>query len=97
MAALFLQLGGRGGKLHALGGDFAAQGGEHHKLVRDINDPNGEPAEYMAKAALLLATEPLDKVSGRVTYSQVLLKEYGIIDEAKGIGTQMQGTGYSRI
>ncbi|MCH8813787.1 MAG: SDR family NAD(P)-dependent oxidoreductase [Chloroflexi bacterium] len=69
----------------------------HHKLVRGIDDPDGEPAEYMAKAALILATEPLDKVSGRVTYSQVLLKEYGVIDEAKGIGTQIQGTGYSRI
>ncbi len=69
----------------------------HHKLVRGIDDPAGEPPAYMAKAAVILATEPLDEVSGRVTYSQVLLKEYGIIDEAKGIGTEMQGTGYSRV
>jgi NAD(P)-dependent dehydrogenase (short-subunit alcohol dehydrogenase family) len=69
----------------------------HHKLVRGIDDPAGEPPEYMAKAAVILATEPVDKVSGRVTYSQLLLKEYGVIDEARGIGTEMQGTGYSKI
>ena len=31
----------------------------------------------MAHAALLLATEPLDKTTGRVTYSQEILKEFG--------------------
>ena len=30
----------------------------------------------MAHAALLLATEPLDKTTGRVTYSQEILKEF---------------------
>ena len=40
----------------------------------------------MAKAALLLATEPLDKVTGRVTYSQEILAEFGWIDNAKGTG-----------
>jgi hypothetical protein len=51
----------------------------------------------MAKAALLLATEPLDKVSGRVTYSQQILKEFGWIDEAKGGGVERKGSGYSQI
>jgi hypothetical protein len=54
----------------------------------------------MAKAALLLATEPLDKVSGRVTYSQQILKEFGWIDEAKGTGVgdaARAGSGYSQI
>lgn len=69
----------------------------HHKLVTGLDDPSGEPPEYMAKAALILATEPQEKVSGRVTYSQVLLKEYGQIDEARGVGTEVPGTGYSRI
>jgi hypothetical protein len=51
----------------------------------------------MAKAALLLATEPLDKVTGRVTYSQQILKEFGWIDEARGRGAQTRGSGYSEI
>jgi citronellol/citronellal dehydrogenase len=42
--------------------------------------PNLEPVDYMAQSALLLATEPLDAVSGRVTYSQQLLHEYGMVD-----------------
>jgi NAD(P)-dependent dehydrogenase (short-subunit alcohol dehydrogenase family) len=70
-----------------------------HRLVRGLDDPRGEPPEYMAKAALLLATEPLDKVTGRVTYSQLILKEFGWIEEAHGIGVDgpRTGTGYSQI
>lgn len=44
------------------------------------DDPNSEPVEMMAKAALLLITEPLDKVTGRITYSQQLLEEFGLLD-----------------
>ena len=69
----------------------------HHKLVSGLDDPRGEPTEIMAKAALLLATEPLDKVTGRVTYSQEILKEFGWIDDAHGVGVDVPGTGYSRI
>lgn len=69
----------------------------HHHLVQSLDDPAGEPPEYMAKAALILATEPQDKVSGRVSYSQVLLKEYGQIEKAQGAGVDFPGTGYSRI
>jgi NAD(P)-dependent dehydrogenase (short-subunit alcohol dehydrogenase family) len=72
----------------------------HHRLVTGLDDPSGEPPELMAKAALLLATEPLDKVTGLVTYSQLLLKEYGWLDEARGIGVDADrpvGSGYSRI
>ena len=71
-----------------------------HKLVKSLDDPRGESPELMAKAALLLATEPLDKVSGRVTYSQQILKEFGWIDEAKGTGVgdaARAGSGYSQI
>jgi NAD(P)-dependent dehydrogenase (short-subunit alcohol dehydrogenase family) len=70
-----------------------------HRLVSSMDDPQGEPPELMAKAALLLATEPLDKVTGLVTYSQPLLKEFGWITEAKGIGVDPDrpGSGYSRI
>jgi citronellol/citronellal dehydrogenase len=69
----------------------------HHHLVTGKEDPNGEPPEWMARATLLLATEPLDKVTGRVTYSQVLLKEYGLIDKGQGIGFDREGSGYSKV
>ncbi len=72
-----------------------------HKLVSGMDDPRGEPPELMAKAALLLATEPLDKVTGRVTYSQQILSELDWIskEEAKGTGTtpERRGSGYSQI
>ncbi len=70
-----------------------------HKLVSGMDDPRGEHPSLIAKAALLLASEPVDKVTGRVTYSQQILKEYGWIDEAKGTGVDLQrlGSGYSRI
>ena len=75
----------------------ATPGTVHHHLVRDMDDPRAEPVEWMARATLLLATEPLAKVSGRVTYSQELLREYGLIDEAKGLGIDRDGSGYSKI
>lgn len=70
-----------------------------HNLVSGIDDPRGEHPELMAKAALLLASEPLDDVTGRVTYSQQILKEYGWLDEAKGTGVPggRAGSGYSQI
>ncbi len=70
-----------------------------HNLVTGIDDPRGEHPELMAKASLLLATEPVEDVSGRVTYSQQILKEYGWIDEATGTGTAAgrEGSGYSLI
>ncbi len=55
-----------------------------------------EPVEYMARAVYLLATEPHEKVAGRVTYSQQILKEYGLIQEAHGTGAAQPGTGYSQ-
>jgi NAD(P)-dependent dehydrogenase (short-subunit alcohol dehydrogenase family) len=71
----------------------------HHKLVSGLDDPRGEHPELMAKAALLLATEPLDKVTGRVTYSQQILKEFGWIEQGQGTGVdpKMKGSGYSQV
>lgn len=69
----------------------------HHKLVRGENDPNAEPPEVMARAALLLATEPLEKITGRVCYSQQILKEFGWTEAAKGIGVDFPGSGYAQI
>ncbi len=75
----------------------ATPGTIHHHLVTGKDDPDGEPVALMARATLLLATEPLDKVTGRVTYSQVLLKEYGLLEKGSGIGFEREGSGYSKI
>ncbi len=69
----------------------------HHKLVTGIDDPRGEPPIVMARAALLLASEPALKVNGRVTYSQQILEEFGWIDQAQGRGVTIKGSGYSQI
>jgi NAD(P)-dependent dehydrogenase (short-subunit alcohol dehydrogenase family) len=69
----------------------------HHGLVTGLDDPRGEPPGLMARAALLLATEPLDRVTGRVTYSQQILKELGELPEARGRGVDRRGSGYSEI
>ncbi len=50
----------------------------------------------MTQAALLLATEPLEKVTGRVTYSQEILAEFGWIEDGEGLGIDRPGSGYSR-
>jgi NAD(P)-dependent dehydrogenase (short-subunit alcohol dehydrogenase family) len=69
----------------------------HHKLVASLDDPRGEPPLLMARAALLLATEPIDRVTGRVTYSQQILREFGWIAEARGRGVDTRGSGYSEV
>ena len=69
----------------------------HHKLVSGLDDPKGEAPLLMAQAALLLASEPPERVSGRVTYSQQLLKEFGWIEDGRGRGVSTRGTGYSEI
>jgi NAD(P)-dependent dehydrogenase (short-subunit alcohol dehydrogenase family) len=69
----------------------------YHKLVSGLDDPRGEPPLLMARAALLLATEPVARVSGRVTYSQQILREFGWIETARGRGVDSRGSGYSEI
>jgi len=69
----------------------------YHKLVKGIDDPQGERPEYMARAVLLLATEPAEKINGRVTYSQQILGEYGLLKNPTGRGVTIKGTGYSEI
>jgi len=69
----------------------------YHKLVSDMADPKGEPPILMARAALLLASEPAAKVNGRVTYSQQILGEYGLIDAPTGRGVTIKGSGYSQV
>jgi citronellol/citronellal dehydrogenase len=69
----------------------------YHRLVSGMDDRRGEPPTMMARAALLLASEPAEKVNGRVTYSQQILKEFGWIDKAVGRGVDSPGSGYSQI
>jgi NAD(P)-dependent dehydrogenase (short-subunit alcohol dehydrogenase family) len=69
----------------------------YHRLVSGMDDPRGEAPALMAQAALLLATEPLDRVTGRVTYSQQILKELGWIAAARGRGVDTRGSGYSEV
>ncbi|MEL0112640.1 MAG: SDR family NAD(P)-dependent oxidoreductase [Rickettsiales bacterium] len=69
----------------------------HHKLVDSMDDPKGEPPSMMANASLLLATEPVEKVNGRVTYSQMILGEFGWIENPVGRGIDSRGSGYSEI
>jgi NAD(P)-dependent dehydrogenase (short-subunit alcohol dehydrogenase family) len=69
----------------------------HHRLVTSMDDPRGEPPLLMAQAALVLATEPLDRTTGRVTYSQPLLHEFGLLKEARGRGVDTRYSVYSPI
>ena len=57
-----------------------------HNLVTGYDDPRGEHPNVLARAVLLLATEPLDAVSGRVCYSQQLLREFGWTENGSGPG-----------
>ena len=58
-------------------GIVASPGVLFHKLIKDDTDPRAEPIGYMAKAALILACCDPKTLTGRVTYSQPLLKEHG--------------------
>jgi citronellol/citronellal dehydrogenase len=69
----------------------------YFKLVDSIDDPKGEHPDLMAKASLLLASEPPAKVNGRVCYSQEILGEFGWMDGAKGRGVNLPGSGYSQV
>ncbi|HEX9749098.1 MAG TPA: SDR family NAD(P)-dependent oxidoreductase [Methylomirabilota bacterium] len=69
----------------------------YHRLVTGLDDPRGESPLLMARAALLLATEPAERVSGRVTYSQQILREFGWIETGRGRGVDTRGSGYSEM
>jgi citronellol/citronellal dehydrogenase len=50
----------------------------HHHLTTGDDDPNAEPSSVMAAAALELSYRPVSELTGRIAYSQDLLKELGI-------------------
>jgi len=68
-----------------------------HGLARSEADAHVEPIQYMADAALLLCSEPCERISGRVTYSQEILAEYGLLSKARGVGGERPGSGFSRM
>ena len=68
-----------------------------HGLMEGRDESDAEPPETMARAALLLSSEPLDQVTGRVTYSQQILKEFGWVKDGRGTGVETPGSGYSQI
>ena len=70
-----------------------------HNLVSGYDDPRGEHPNVLARAVLLLATEPLDRVAGRVGYSQQLLVEFGWDAAGSGPGLDAEApvSGYSRM
>jgi len=75
----------------------ATPGTVYYGLRKSLDDPSGEPVSMMADTALLLATEPLDRVTGRVTYSQEILKEFGWIADGQGFGVTVPGSGFSQM
>ncbi|MBM3342646.1 MAG: SDR family NAD(P)-dependent oxidoreductase [Betaproteobacteria bacterium] len=75
----------------------ATPGTIYHKIASGMDDPRAEPPSHMARAALLLASEPAATVNGRVTYSQQILGEYKLLDKPTGRGVTTQGSGYSQI
>lgn len=75
----------------------ATPGTVYHKLMASMDDPRGEPQSYMARAALLLVSEPAEQINGRVTYSQQILGEHGLLDKPTGRGVTSKGSGYSQI
>ena len=50
----------------------------HHKLDQRVPKERHEPVEWMAEAALVLCSRDPKTLTGRITYSQELLKEFGI-------------------
>jgi len=75
----------------------ATPGTIYHKIASGMDDPRAEPPALMARAALLLASEPAAQINGRVTYSQQILGEYGLLDKPRGRGVTSKGSGYSQI
>ena len=67
-----------------------------HNVISE-GHPDSEPGSVMAEAVVLLATEPVEKVAGRVCYSQQLLAEYGRIENPRGHMADEPGSGYAQI
>ncbi len=58
-------------------GVVATPGVVHHKLIPPGREDMAEPVEVIAEAALALCTGTVDTLTGKITYSKVLLEELG--------------------
>jgi NAD(P)-dependent dehydrogenase (short-subunit alcohol dehydrogenase family) len=53
-------------------------GVKHHELDKRVPIERHEPVEVMAEAALLLCSREQKELTGRIAYSQDLLREFGV-------------------
>ena len=67
-----------------------------HNVISE-GHPDSEPGSMMAECVLLLATEPVERVAGRVCYSQQLLAEFGRLGNPRGHMIDEPGSGYAEI
>ena len=67
-----------------------------HNVISE-GHPDSEPGSYMADCVVILATEPVERVAGRVCYSQQLLAEYGRLENPRGHMADEPGSGYAQI
>lgn len=74
-------------------------GAVFNQVLAGPEDPRAEPLKYMPEAIYLLATLPVDDVSGRMVYSQQLLVEQGLLDSGRGLGVDAarRVTGYAAV
>jgi NAD(P)-dependent dehydrogenase (short-subunit alcohol dehydrogenase family) len=59
-------------------------GVRHHELDKRVPPERHEPVEVMAEAALLLCSRDPKDLTGRITYSQELLREFGLGGDNEG-------------
>jgi len=64
--------------------------------ITGADDPRAEDPAYMPAAIRALVTDPLERMAGRVVYSQQLLLEKGLIEAGAGLGVDAERrvTGY---
>lgn len=59
-------------------GLVATPGVMHHHLINESNKDNVTPVEHMAEACLRLSYGDASTLSGRITYADVMLKEFNL-------------------
>lgn len=59
-------------------GLVATPGAVHHHLINESNKDRVTPVEHMAEACLRLANGDASSLSGRVTYADVIMKEFAL-------------------
>jgi NAD(P)-dependent dehydrogenase (short-subunit alcohol dehydrogenase family) len=64
--------------------------------ITGADDPRAEDPAYMPEAIRVLVSDPLERMAGRVVYSQQLLLEHGLIETGDGLGVdpERRVTGY---